>query len=176
MAMRTNDDITMSLFCAMRRETSGTRALGHQCGDFANLWSYDRSSGQNVTDRFGRLQTVPRDAQYNLVVGMEVPGLGESECTCNGHATGGLGEHARRFGEQSDSGDERFVAHVLAATARLAHHLHRERAVCRVPDRDRACDGVRDLRYQRGVAALEQPNDRRAPGSLRAVDPRRRAV
>src|SRR6476659_1698301 len=96
------------------REASVAGALGHQRGDVANLRGNDRRSGQNVTHCFRRLQTVARDAQYNLIIRMEVPRFGERECTSDGYTTGRLREHARRFRKQTDAFDERFVAHVLS--------------------------------------------------------------
>src|SRR5258705_11979620 len=118
MTNSTGSDITRSLLCLTeRRGTCGVRSLGDQRGHVANLWGDDRRSGQNVTHRFGRLQSVPRDAQYNLIIGMEVPGLGERERSGDRDTTCGLGEHAGRLGEKSDAGEKRSVAHGVAASA-----------------------------------------------------------
>src|SRR5206468_9924257 len=109
-------------------------------------------------------------AGHDPVIGAQLSALGERQRPGDGDTTGRLGEDAGRLGEETNAGDERVVTHGLVRTAAVAHRLRREGAVSRIPDRDRASDGVRNLGDDTIVAAIEEPNDWRAPFSLRTEE------
>jgi competence protein ComEC len=101
------------------------------------------------------LEAVAGDQQDGLGLGVELPGLDELLGRRHGDATGGLGEHALRAGEQADALDHFGVADVGDRPAGPAHRVEHVRAVRGVADRQRASDRVRAHGLDHVVALLE---------------------
>ena len=66
---------------------SGPLALVHERSERAELWRNYRCRGEGISERIQRLQSVACNAQYHLVVGMQVALPRERHCGRRRHAS-----------------------------------------------------------------------------------------
>ena len=83
----------------------------------------------DVRDGVERLQAVAGDADDDPSIARNLALRNEFLRHAHGHAAGGLGKNAFRFGEQLDRVADFVVGHVVGRAVGFAHHFERVKTV-----------------------------------------------